>query len=98
VAPFFDRGPEALGAFVQTGDQYAEAGEIWRQTTLARQRSFERSHADWTEAFRGTRIIRDTHTGEQADVDFGYARDLARTLNEREPGRSREVPLRERIR
>jgi hypothetical protein len=72
-----------------------EAGEIWRQTTQTRQRSIERSHADWTEAFRGTRIIRDTHTGNQADVDLGYARDVVRKLNELEPGRYREVPLRE---
>jgi len=72
-----------------------EAGEIWRQTTQARQRSIERSHADWTEAFRGTRIIQDTHTGERADVDLGYAGDIVRKLNDREPGRYREVPLRE---
>jgi hypothetical protein len=72
-----------------------EAGEIWRQSTQARQQSIERSHADWTEAFRGTRIIQDTHTGERADVDLGYARDLVHALNRREPDRYREVPLRE---
>jgi hypothetical protein len=75
-----------------------QAGEIWRQTTQARQRSIERSHADWTEAIRGTRIIRDTRTGAEADADLGYARDIVRKLNEGEPGRYREVPRSELVR
>jgi hypothetical protein len=72
-----------------------QAGEIWRQATQARQRSLERSHADWTEAIRGTRTILDTRTGDRANVDLNYARDIVRTLNEGEPDRYREVPLRE---
>jgi hypothetical protein len=74
-----------------------QAGEIWRQATQNRQRSLDRSHADWTEAIRGTRTILDTRTGDRADVDLGYARDIVRALSEREPGRYREVPLRELI-
>jgi len=74
-----------------------QAGEIWQQTTQTRQRSIERSHADWTEAFRGTRVIQDTRTGDRADVDLHYARDIVRTLNKREPDRYREVPLRDLI-
>jgi hypothetical protein len=72
-----------------------QAGEIWQQASQNRQRSLERSHADWTEAFRGTRTIVDTRTGERAHVDLHYARDIVRTLNKREPGRYQEVPLRE---
>ncbi len=72
-----------------------QAGETWRQATHDRQRSLERSHADWTEAFRGTRAIVNTRTGERASVDLHYARDIVRTLNEGEPNRYREVPLRE---
>ncbi len=72
-----------------------QAGEIWRQATQDRQRSLERSHADWTEAFRSTRAIVDTRTGERANVDLHYARDIVRKLNEGEPNRYREVPLHE---
>jgi hypothetical protein len=72
-----------------------QAGDIWRQATQDRQRSLERSHADWTEAFRGTRTIVDTRTGERANVELHYARDIVRKLNEGEPNRYREVPLRE---
>ena len=77
---------------------FREAGEIWRQTTQNRERSLERSHANWTEVIRGTRMIRDTHTGAEADVDLHYARDIVRKLNEGEPGRYREVPRSELVR
>jgi hypothetical protein len=72
-----------------------QAGEIWRQATQNRQRSLDRSHADWTEAIRGTRTIVDTRTGDRANVDLHYARDIVRKLNQREPDRYREVPLRD---
>jgi len=77
---------------------FREAGEIWQRATQNRERSLERSHANWTEAMRGTRTILDTRTGDRADVDLGYASDIVRKLNEGEPGRYREVPLRELVR
>ncbi len=76
---------------------FREAGEIWRRATQNRERSLERSHANWIEAIRGTRTILDTRTGDRTDVDLGYARDIVRMLNEGEPGRYREVPLRELV-
>jgi hypothetical protein len=76
---------------------FREAGEIWRRATQNRERSLERSHANWIEAIRGTRTILDTRTGDRTDVDLGYARDIVRKLNEGEPGRYREVPLRELV-
>lgn len=77
---------------------FREAGEIWQRATQNRERSLDRSHADWIEVIRSTRTILDTRTGDRADVDLGYARDIVRKLNEREPGRYREVPLRELVR
>jgi len=41
-------------------------------------------HANWTEAFRGTRIVEDTRTGQWRDVDLAYSGDTVRRLNERE--------------
>jgi len=42
---------------------------------------------------RNARTVRDTHTGERADVHLGHARDTVPTLNERKPGGCRDAPL-----
>jgi hypothetical protein len=39
--------------------------------------------------------VEDTHTGTHATVDLGISTDIVRKLNEQEPGRYREIPLRE---
>jgi hypothetical protein len=53
-------------------------------------------NANWTEAFRGTRIVEDTRTGQWRDVDLAYSADTVRRLNEREGyPRYREIPLRD---
>jgi hypothetical protein len=73
-----------------------QAGEIYRQTIQNRNRAQDRSHANWTEAFRGTRIVEDTRTGQWRDVDLAYSADTVRRLNEREGyARYREIPLRD---
>ena len=73
-----------------------QAGEIYRQTIQNRNRAQDRMHANWTEAFRGTRIVEDTRTGRWHDVDLAYSADTVRRLNEREGSpRYREIPLRD---
>jgi hypothetical protein len=73
-----------------------QAGEIYRQTIQNRNRAQDRMHADWTEAFRGTRIVEDTRTGRWHDADLAYSGDTVRRLNEREGyDRYREIPLRD---
>jgi len=72
-----------------------EAGEIWRQTTQNRQQAEQRMADNWTEAFRGTRVIEDTRTGTRADVPLGYSAEIVDRLNRQSPGRYREIPLRE---
>jgi hypothetical protein len=73
-----------------------QAGEIYRQTIQNRNQAQDRSNANWTEAFRGTRIVEDTRTGQWRDVDLAYSADNVRRLNEREGyPRYREIPLRD---
>jgi hypothetical protein len=72
-----------------------EAGEIWRQATQHRQQAEQRMADNWTEAFRGTRVIQDTHTGTRAHVPLGDSAEIVERLNRHSPGRYREIPLRE---
>jgi hypothetical protein len=73
-----------------------EANDIMWQTIQNRNRAQDRAHANWTEAFRGTRIVEDTRTGRWHDVDLAYSADTVRRLNEREGyDRYREIPLRD---
>ena len=41
-----------------------EVGEIYQQTTQARECSEQRIHDKWTQVIRGARIVEDTLTGE----------------------------------
>ena len=49
----------------------------------------------WRENFIGVRVVEDTHTGTRSTVDHGHSTELVRKLNEQDPGRYREIPLRE---
>ena len=72
-----------------------QAGEIYRQTIRNRSQARDRMRADWTEAFRGTRIVEDMRTDQWRDVDLAYSAETVRRLNEPEGyDRYREIPLR----
>jgi len=51
--------------------------------------------AAWREYNIGVQTVEDTITGTQRPVDHSHSTELVRKLNEQEPGRYREVPLRE---
>jgi hypothetical protein len=53
------------------------------------------SFGGWRENFIGVRVVEDTRTGTQSTVEHGHSTELVRRLNEQEPGRYREIPLRE---
>jgi hypothetical protein len=73
-----------------------EAGEIWRQSTENRNQALNRMHNNWTEAFRGTRVVEDTRTGTRHDVSLGYSAEIVQRLNQQEGyDRYREIPLRD---
>lgn len=73
-----------------------ETHRLLSQTHEARNRALESSLADWTEAFRGTRVVEDRETGERRDFDIGWVDEQVEFLNERAGyERFRQIPLRE---
>jgi hypothetical protein len=73
-----------------------QASDIWWQATRNREQAQQRTHDNWTEAFRGTRVIEDTRTGTRADAPLSYSADIVQRLNQQEgEGRYREIPLRD---
>jgi hypothetical protein len=74
-----------------------------------RQRANDQQHRDWErrqnsnsrgndnadEVIRGVRTVEDTRTGERRSVDLGNVDKVVDDLNERDPGRYRQIPLRD---
>ena len=56
-----------------------------------------RSMDDFDEAIRGWRAVEDTNTGEKAYVDLGNVDQTVNNLNESDPGRYRQAPLRDEL-
>ncbi|MFQ5708941.1 MAG: hypothetical protein ACE5HO_15900 [bacterium] len=85
---FQERLNRAISSMKQTYRLLNEANQY-------RQRTFDNTLADWTEVFRGTRIVRDTRTGEQAHTDIGWVDQTVQALNERAGyQRFEQIPLR----
>ena len=73
-----------------------EAHDIWWDATRNQERARDRMHDNWTEAFRGTRVVEDTRTGTRRDVNLGYSTEIVQRLNQQEGyERYREIPLRD---
>jgi hypothetical protein len=70
-----------------------QAGKIWQQTMRGRDVSLQRMHDNWTEGFRGSGFILNLDTGERQVVDLADRNAIVERLNQREPGRYRELPL-----
>jgi hypothetical protein len=56
-----------------------------------------RANDDFTEVFRGSRTVEDTTTGERASVDLGNVDRFVDDLNAQDPGRYRQIPLRDEL-
>jgi hypothetical protein len=57
----------------------------------------EKSFADVDEGIRGYRKVYDTQTGEESDVNLGDVNGVVNSLNEADPGRYVQVPLRDEV-
>jgi hypothetical protein len=57
----------------------------------------DRSFADVDEGIRGYRKVYDTQTGEESDVNLGDVNGVVNALNEADPGRYVQVPLRDEV-
>jgi hypothetical protein len=54
-----------------------------------------RSANDFDEVIRGTRTVEDKQTGERTSVDLGDVDKIVDKLNEHDPDRYRQIPLRD---
>jgi len=72
-----------------------EAHEMRWQGMRNRSKQEDDMRAAWREQHIGIRVVEDTRTGTHSTVDHGHSAELVRRLNEQEPGRYREIPLRE---
>ena len=54
-----------------------------------------RSNADFDEVIRGYRTMEDTASGNRTTVDLGHIDNVVDKLNEGDPGRYRQIPLRD---
>jgi hypothetical protein len=59
------------------------------------QREQARSNDNFDEYIRGVRTVEDTQTGVKTSVDLGNVTKIVEDLNEHDPGRYREIPLRD---
>jgi hypothetical protein len=81
----------------------AQTNRMTAQTdaTIARmqqqQLESDRSFADVDEGIRGYRKVYDTQTGEESDVNLGDVNGVVNALNEADPGRYVQVPLRDEV-
>ncbi len=73
----------------------SEAHEMQWQGMRNRSKREDDMRAAWREQHIGIRVVEDTRTGTHSTVDHGHSAELVRRLNEQEPGRYREIPLRE---
>ncbi len=57
----------------------------------------ERSALDFDEVIRGSRTVEDTQTGHRTSVDLGNVDQIVDKLNEHDPGRYIQIPLRDEM-
>ena len=57
----------------------------------------ERSAIDFDEVIRGVRTVEDTQTGYRTSVDLGNVDQIVDKLNEHDPGRYIQIPLRDEM-
>jgi hypothetical protein len=99
---WFSAQQSAHQAQVSAFDAHNRQWEASEKATDERNRRWEESqnaHArrddNFDELIRGYRTVEDTQTGFKTSVDLGNVDKIVDDLNEREPGRYRQIPLRD---
>jgi septal ring factor EnvC (AmiA/AmiB activator) len=75
-------------------DQQA-ANDAQHKKYYADQRERARSNDNFDESLRGVRTVEDTQTGVKTSVDLGNVDKVVDALNDGDPGRYRQIPLRD---
>lgn len=72
---------------------FEEQNKAWERRQLQESRSF----ADFDEVIVGDRTVLDTATGNRSSVDLGNVDAIVNRLNEADPGRYKQIPLRDEM-
>jgi hypothetical protein len=77
-------------------DASARQSKAWRDDEI-NDAIKHRSITDFDETIRGIRTVEDTQTGEKTSVNLGDVHQIVDNLNYHDPGRYREIPLRDEM-
>ncbi len=77
-------------------DASARQSQAWRDAEV-NDAIKHRSITDFDETIRGIRTVEDTQTGEKTSVNLGDVHQIVDNLNEHDPGRYKEIPLRDEM-
>ena len=81
----------------QSNREVTKAYERQHQDWEKNQSTTSRSHDDHDEVLRGYRTVEDTRNGIKTSVDPGNVDLIVDKLNEADPGRYRQIPLRDEM-
>lgn len=73
------------------------ANDAQHKQYYERQNETARRNDNFDEYIRGVRTVEDTQTGVKTSVDLGNVDKVVDTLNEHDPGRYRQIPLRDEV-
>jgi hypothetical protein len=82
-------------AFQQAQREKSDAFDRQNQDWQRNQLTQSRSNDDFDEMIRGYRTVEDTRTGEKKSVDLGNVDNIVDSLNQGDPGRYQQIPLRD---
>jgi hypothetical protein len=86
---------QRFAAFEQSMKEKQDSFDSYMQSVKNRELVNSRTNADFDEVIRGYRTVEDTSTGEHTSVDLGKVDDVVNKLNEADPGRYKQIPLRD---
>jgi hypothetical protein len=86
---------QRFAAFEQSMKEKQDAFDRYLKSVQHNDLIQERGNADFDEVIRGYRTVYDTETGERTSVDLGNVNEIVNSLNEGDPGRYVQIPLRD---
>ena len=86
---------QAFAAFEQSMREKQDAFDSYLKSVQHNELIQERSNANFDEVIRGYRTVYDTETGQRTSADLGNVNEIVNSLNEYDPGRYVQIPLRD---
>lgn len=86
---------QRFAAFEQSMKQKQDTFDSYLISVQHNELIQERSNADFDEVIRGYRTVYDTETGQRTSADLGNVNEIVNSLNEYDPGRYVQIPLRD---